>query len=99
MSEPILDLWKKVREHPDYAGGTIFIRDDLAAALKMHRAPEEDWFAGMDDISEEEVGAVTDEEMAASRSITDNYLANSGYSWYEAIADNIDDYPGVTSAR
>ena len=33
--ENIHDLFSQVREHPDFAGGTVFVRDDVADALHI----------------------------------------------------------------
>ena len=35
MPESIHDLFTKVREHPDFAGGTVFVREDVATALDV----------------------------------------------------------------
>lgn len=84
-SETVYDLWAKVQEHPDFAGGTIFTREDVAHAL-MGPDAELTELPGPDDIAR-----VTEENMRTARDTIDNLIfAGVGYSWSEALRENLD---------
>ena len=80
----IHDLFAQVREHPDFAGGTIFTREDVAYAL----------FAGEDDdvedVTPEMLAKVTDDHLRQSQNVMSNYIFEGSYSWSEAMRDCIE---------
>lgn len=83
MSESIHELFAKVRKHPEYAGGTIFIREDIAEALFE---PEGGWGSGPTD---EDVAKVTEEMRKQAISIIGAFIFEGAYSWADALRDNI----------
>lgn len=79
------DLWRAVTEHPDFAGGRIWIREDIAVALYNSQA-EYPW-----DVSPEQHAAVTDDMVCQSRRVIDNWIdADGGYGWMDAMQDLIE---------
>ena len=76
-------LWSAICDHPDYAGGSVWNREDVAGAI--YHNEEDDPF---DHASEEEIASISDKQMQEARNVTDNWLgASGGYSWYDAIFD------------
>lgn len=83
--ESIYDLWRRIASHPDFAGGTIFTRDDVAAALFNNDADDPL------NVTPEQVAQVTDDMVRQARRVTDNWIgADGGYSWAEAIQDLVE---------
>lgn len=80
--DDIHELFEQVRSHPDYAGGTIWTREDVAEALFV---PEESW--GEVRPSEAEVAQVSQEAAARAASVLHDWIFEAIYSWREAIRD------------
>lgn len=79
----IHDLFDAVRNHPDFAGGTVWTRTDVADALAG--AEEFETFGA----TPEQVAAVTVEQLRESIKTLENYIFEGIYSWDEAIRDNV----------
>ena len=81
--ESIYTLFAHVTEHPDFAGGTIWTREDVADAIFT---PDEGW----DEVPDSATAAVTDDMLRQSQGILEAYIFEGGYSWREALKDNIE---------
>lgn len=85
--ESIHDLFQKVREHPDFAGGTVFTREDVAEALmRGHDDPRYD----AADLKMK-AAALTADQLHQSDKAIENYIFQGAYSWTEAIQDNVEE--------
>ncbi len=80
-------LFAKVRSHPDFAGGTIFTRSDIASAL----------CADDGEPSSEQVAALTDEVREAAEQILADFIFASPYTWRQALRDSLNDTTSVTA--
>ena len=76
IKNDIHTLFRKVREHPDFAGGTIWTREDLAGAL-------------FDELTEETIAQITPEQLEVARDVTESWLFEGAYGWDEAMLDNV----------
>jgi hypothetical protein len=76
-------LFRAVKEHPDFAGGTIFTRDDVAHAL----------YDDDGDVCappEEARARVTEAQMIESAEVIEAWIFNHSYDWTEAMRDLIE---------
>ena len=83
----IYELWEELRNHPDFAGGAVFTRQDVAHAFFM---PEGDLEILP---TPEQVASITDKMLRQSRTTIDSYIFWGTYSWTEALRDNVDFSP------
>lgn len=77
----IHDLFQAVREHPDYAGGTVFTREDVAGAV-----------FGDDDgeYTPADVERVTPAMLAEAAKVIENWImGDSVYTWSDALRENV----------
>jgi hypothetical protein len=80
----IHDLWKEIREHPQFAGGTVFTRQDVADAIYE---PQEDW---KDEGAPRELAeGLTSEQISAAENTIRSYIFDSIYTWRDALRDNV----------
>lgn len=82
--ESIHELMQRVREHPDFAGGTVFVREDVAYALFGDEADEDP------DLEPEIVARVTDAMLQESQKVIEHWIFEGVYGWDEAMRDNIE---------
>ena len=82
MSDSIHDLFRKVQEHPDYAGGAIFVREDVATGLHPWEDP-----------TPELVASITDEQLEQAKTTINSYIFNGTYTWATAIFENVEPTP------
>jgi hypothetical protein len=88
VTESIHALFQRVTEHPDFAGGTIFTRADVADALFM---PDDGWGGWSTSVPDEaSIARVTEDMLIDAAEIIDDYIFGGPYSWREALRDNID---------
>jgi hypothetical protein len=79
----IYDLWEAVQKHPDFAGGAVFTREQVAHALFE---PDGLW---PDPARPESVARVTEEILHSARVTTEAYIHRQIYTWQEAIRENV----------
>lgn len=73
-------LFARVRSHPRFVVGTIFIHEDIAAAL---------FDVPVEDVTEEQLAAVGEKEVACARDAIRALIFEGPYSWREAIRDAV----------
>jgi hypothetical protein len=82
--ETISSLWLQIYNHPEFAGGTVFTRTDVAFAL-ADKAPLE-W-------NEQEeraaTAAVTEEQLGITLEFSDTYF--DATMWYELLRARFED--------
>lgn len=83
--EDIHDLFEKVRNHPDFAGGTIFTREDVAVALFE---PEAGWSLDKD-ITGDMLARVTPKVLKEAERVIYNWIFDGSYDWAEALRNNV----------
>jgi hypothetical protein len=82
----ISTLWTAICDHPDYAGGSVWSREDVAGAL--YHNEEDDSY---EHVTPEELDSVSESQMRQARNTTESWLgADGGYSWVDAINDLVD---------
>lgn len=81
VTPSIHDLFQAVREHPDYAGGTVFTREDVAGAV----------FGDDDgDYTPADVERVTPAMLAEAAKVIENWImGDSVYTWSDALRENV----------
>lgn len=79
----IPELWSEISSHPDFAGGTVFTRDDVA---EVAFEPEDGW----DEDAAVPVDAVTPRMLELSVDAIDNFIFSGAWSWRDAVRENID---------
>lgn len=91
--ETIDELWQRIREHPDFAGGTVFTREDVADVIYE---PKEGW-AGRRAPSEL-VDGLTDAQIAAAVEAIRSFLFEPLiYTWREALRENVPTSPEAST--
>jgi hypothetical protein len=65
----IHDLWQKICDHPDFAGGTVFTRQDVADAIYE---PQDGWKDG--EAPQELVDRLTSEQISAAVEAIRSYI-------------------------
>jgi hypothetical protein len=83
--DTISSLWSKICSHPDYVGGTVFTRFDVARVLsgEFESVEQEDAAAA----------AVTDEQLAIAQNFSDNYFFDR-YLWFDLLRAEFDRQSG-----
>jgi hypothetical protein len=78
----INDLWQNVREHPDFAGGTVFTRQDVADSVYE---PPGGWNGGQ--ASPELVSRLTDEQVSAAIEAIRSFIFDEQleHTWRDAL--------------
>lgn len=79
----IYELWTEITNHPDFAGGAVFTREQVAHALFE---PDTLW---PDPARPESMAGVTEEVMHSARIATEVYIHRQIYTWQEAIRENV----------
>jgi hypothetical protein len=82
--ETILSLWLQICNHPEFAGGTVFTRTDVALAL-ADKAPRE-W---SDEEERAATAAVTEEQLGIAQAFSDDYF--DAAMWYELLRSRFED--------
>lgn len=77
--ESIHELFRQVEQHPDFAGGTVFVREDVFDAI----------FA-RDGVAEYRPEMVTDDILEQSRRIINNFIFEGIYTWADALSENME---------
>lgn len=83
--ESIHELFGRIREHPDFCGGTVFTTEDVAEAIFE---PEDGW--GGEKWPEDEKHRITPEIQSQAIHLIDSYIFNGAYSWRDALRENIE---------
>jgi hypothetical protein len=82
--ETISSLWLQIYNHPEFAGGTVFTRTDVALAL-ADKAPRE-W---SDEEERAATAAVTEEQLGTALAFSDYYF--DATMWYELLRARLED--------
>lgn len=67
---------------PDFAGGTVFDKNDVAYALH-----HEDQDGNVNGVTAEELAMVTDDELAGAASVLEDWIFNHPTDWPDALQD------------
>jgi hypothetical protein len=76
----ISSLWAKICSHPDFAGGTVFTREDVAKTLYGEFETDEQ--------EREAAAAVTDDQLGIAQAFSDDYFDAS--EWFELLRAEFD---------
>jgi hypothetical protein len=82
--ETISSLWLQIYNHPDFAGGTLFTRTDVAVALADKASRE--W---SDEEERAATAAVTEEQLGIAQAFSDDYF--DATMWYELLPTRFED--------
>jgi len=82
----IFELWMQVVNHPDYAGGTVFTRTDVADALFE---PDGGWPEGRP--NESDVARVTESMRKQADHLIWTYLFDGLWDWREEMREYVRD--------
>lgn len=81
--QDIRDLWHAIQAHPDFAGGTVFTREDVA---EVAFEPEDGW----EEDAALPLEEVTPRMLELSVDAIDNFIFSGAWSWRDAVRENID---------
>jgi hypothetical protein len=78
----INELWERVRSHPDFAGGTVFTRQDVADAIYE---PQEGWKD--EQAPRDLVDGLTTRQISAAVEAIRSYIFDEqlSYTWRDAL--------------
>lgn len=80
----IRELWSEIQSHPDYCGGTVFTREDVADVLFE---PEDGWDDGP---TPDDVARVTDAMQSQAIDAIDAYVFAGAWTWRDALREVVD---------
>lgn len=92
-SSNIHDLFKVVKDHPDFAGGAIFTREDVAGVLFEPDGGWEDDDPGDpaegSSVPHDLVAKVTPADLISAQEAIEAFIFEGSYTWRDAISDRV----------